>query len=84
MAKLLIPILLIVLIVAVILLIRNSWNIYKASPCKNCKYAGVSDGQLICWSPLFEENKVEPLPVFKPCKQVRGSAYCDFKMKIGG
>ena len=84
MARILIPILLIVLIVAVILLIRHSRKIYKASPCKNCKYAGETDGQLICWSPLFEENKVELLPVFKPCKQVRGSVYCDFKVKIGG
>ena len=80
----LILIFLIILIVAVILLIRNSRRLYKAGACNDCKYVGENDGQLICWSPLFEENKVEKLPAFKPCKQVRGGAYCDFKARIGG
>ena len=75
----LIPILFVVLIFAVIFLIKNARKKYKDSPCRGCKYFSVIDDQLLCSSPYFEESKVELIPVSKPCKEVHGSWYCDYR-----
>jgi hypothetical protein len=42
----------------------------------------MQDEVLICWSPLFPENKTAALPVFHACETVRGTESCDFKKKV--
>ena len=81
MVRYIIIVLIVILVIAVIILIKNSMSVYRANPCRHCKHVGEKDGQLVCWSPFFEENKVEKLPVFKPCKEVRGSSYCNFQAR---
>jgi hypothetical protein len=80
--RILIPILLVILVVAVVRFCINLYRLYKQGACKDCRYSGMQDEVLICWSPLFPENKTAALPVFHTCENVRGTEPCDFKKKV--
>jgi hypothetical protein len=51
-----------------------------AGLCRDCEHGESSNG-MNCCSPLINENATSPMPVSKPCQEVRGTLECQFEQR---